>query len=138
MPLAAMPLSRPRGREIAQEMRAGGWRTTAIREYLAVHGIDVSYDTVRRWADPAYEEMQFRRVRLIRRRRRGASPPRMVLTAADRILGRMLQLDRIHVSATSIAAIVTLDHHVACSAYEVRYALRNRTLPLQLSKRVEP
>lgn len=137
MPLTAgTVMPRPRAREVAREMDAAGFNKVAICEYLNRHGIAVSYCTVRRWVNPKFDAAQKQRSNRIRRRgRRKAAAPRLVITRSHRVLSRMIQLDAVHVSATSIAAIITLDFHVECSAYEVRYALKNGRLPLHLAER---
>lgn len=134
-------MTRPEAMRLAHEMYGdgkNGWSLYAIQRYLGEHGIDVSWHTVKRWADPAFaqadREANARRTRKRLRAQRGSREVRLL--DADALLRRIEELSNVGVLAPAIAAVIRLDYGVRISHHEVRTTLTTGALSPMLARRV--
>jgi len=133
-----VPLSRAQAKATARRMfldSDGAWNITQIQRYLERRGVKVSWSTVRRWADPQWEEIERKRAREAQRARwrrlHGVKPHayRSIDPAAK--LQRLFELRRVGLSAEDAARVLRLDFGDEITRFQVMNAEKTGRYPTQ-------
>lgn len=98
---------------VAQSMRTGKWTVTEIQRYLAEHGVERSWPTVKRWADPAFNDADNERCRGRMRDKWAAQTAGRLGRRGDTLEyqeARARQLATVRVSYSSIARVMAFDY----------------------------
>ena len=132
-------MTRPEAKRLAREMyQTRAWTITAIRDYLAGHGVDVHHKTVKRWADPAWEAQYLERQRSYQRQwtraRRNAVLPRV--GDADAIRRRAEALHSAGLDVPGIRIVISVDFGVRASAQAIRHLLATGEMTASLAAAV--
>jgi hypothetical protein len=137
---ALPPLTRPQAKATAQRMyESGGWTITGICEYLAGRGVDVGWEAVKAWTDPAWAEQRRAAQREYQRRwwRDRHQVADIRVGDADGVLRRIIALHRARLSVPSIAKVIALDFGVVLSRGTISHAISKRELPPLARRRLK-
>lgn len=117
----------------AQHMHANGWdNITEIQRYLAARGVPRSWQTIKRWCQPRFFELERERKRSQERRRWAAKTTGKLGRhdhTTDFRFARVKALDTHGVSFSAIAVVMNFDFGDAITPDQVRYALKAGRYP---------
>jgi hypothetical protein len=129
-------MTRPEAMLLVREMYGNGrngWGITDLQRYLERHGVDVSWWTVKKWADQDYAARERQRQRLrqrqIQRVNRRTPLHRLLVVDEPALMERMNQLRDAGLSVASVAKVLNLDHGLGVTEHEIRNALESGVAP---------
>jgi hypothetical protein len=130
------PLTLPEAMRLAERMYdrgRGGWSIQGIQQYLARRGIERSWRTVKRWADPEFAEQDRRRLRQLGRTKWGQRTDGRVGRqdhSPDFRVARMVALHHeAQLPLSAIARIMSFDYGVAITRTMAERAIVDGRVP---------